>query len=85
MVVAKEAQVLIPTIDLFDMESEIKRLKKDLDSIRIRIGNISERLDNRQFLSKAPANVIKIEPDKFQGWIEEEEGIRRRVEELEQG
>ena len=55
MIVAGDAQIILPLDSLGDIEGEIKRANKELDALKKRIARSSEKLSNRGFVEKAPA------------------------------
>ena len=48
----------LPLADVLDLEAEATRLEKDIVGIEAEIKKISGKLDNINFLAKAPANVV---------------------------
>ena len=82
MVVEKATRVFLPLAGLFDFAGERQRLKSSLEDLRKRIGQIESRLQDDQFLSKAPPNVIDKERTRLSGWREEEANFLHRLEEL---
>ena len=84
MVVEKATRVFLPLAGLFDFAGERQRLQSSLEELRKRIGQIESRLENEQFLSKAPANVVEKERTRLSGWQEEESNLLQRLSELGQ-
>ena len=82
MVVEKATRVFIPLADLFDFDAERSRLESALGDLGKRIAQVEARLQNEQFLSKAPANVVEKERTRLSGWQEEESNLRQRLAEL---
>ena len=82
MVVEKATRVFLPLAGLFDFAGERQRLQSSLEDLRKRIGQIESRLQDDQFLSKAPPNVIDKERTRLSGWREEEANFLHRLEEL---
>jgi len=65
-VITDAARVYIPMDELVDREKELARLNKELESCRKDIEFISKKLDNENFVAKAPAPVIEAERSKLQ-------------------
>ena len=82
MVVEKATRVFLPLAGLFDFAGERHRLQSSLEELRKRIGQIESRLENEQFLSKAPADVVEKERTRLSGWREEEANFLHRLSEL---
>ena len=84
MVVEKATRVFLPLAGLFDFAGERQRLQSSLEELRKRIGQIESRLENKQFLSKAPPDVVEKERTRLSGWREEEANFLHRLGELGQ-
>ena len=84
MVVEKATRIFLPLAGLFDFAGERQRLQSSLEELRKRIGQIESRLENEQFLSKAPADVVEKERTRLSGWQEEESNLLQRLSELGQ-
>ena len=82
MVVSKNAEAYLPIAGLFDLDAERKRLSKELDELRGRARHVKARLDNRDFLSKAPTEVVERERQKLAQWQEREARIQERMARL---
>ena len=64
-VITDAARVYIPMDDLVDREKELARLAKERESCLKDIAFISKKLDNENFVAKAPAQVIETERAKL--------------------
>jgi valyl-tRNA synthetase len=58
-IVTSNAQIYIPTDELVDKEAELARLSKELESAEKQYSNAQTKLNNKNFMSKAPANVVE--------------------------
>jgi len=52
-------KIYIPLEGLIDIESERKRLEKKLIQIQKNLSSVSQRLENKNFKSKAPKDVVE--------------------------
>jgi len=52
------ADVGLPLADILDLDAEAARLKKDIGGVETEIKKISGKLDNPNFLAKAPDDVV---------------------------
>ena len=59
------ARVLIPYSEMVDKDKEIEKLNKELAAIEKDKKGLEGRLNNPQFLSKAPENVVNGEKEKL--------------------
>ncbi len=51
--------VLVPVSGLIDIEVELARVKSEITSIEKELTRVKGKLNNEQYLTKAPANVIE--------------------------
>jgi valyl-tRNA synthetase len=72
----------IPLGDLIDTEKECRRLATEADRLLQAIAGQEKKLDNQQFVSRAPAEVVQRERDKLDAWRDQVavlEGKRDRL------
>ena len=62
-IVLSEGEIFINLAGLIDIEKEIKRLKKEKEKIEKKLFQIERKLKNKEFLEKAPKEVV--EKEKF--------------------
>lgn len=65
LVVDDGVEVLLPQSGLLDKEKERSRLKKQVQKLEKDINVLQERLSNRNYVDKAPSNVIKDSQNKL--------------------
>ena len=65
VLVLKQTEVVIPMENMVDLETEKKRLKKEIDQCQAEIARLEARLKDKEFLTKAPAAVIDKERQKL--------------------
>lgn len=63
--VLKGAEVIIPMESMFDLETEKKRLRKEMEGVEGEIARLSAHLEDGAFLEKAPATVVEKEHQKL--------------------
>ena len=63
--VLKEAEVIIPMESMVDLEVERKRLQAEIEQSETDIARLETRLQDKAFLSKAPAAVVEKEQEKL--------------------
>ena len=57
-VVSGGIEVYIPLVGLIDIEKEKERLTKNLDQAIANLERLEKRLNNEDFISKAPENIV---------------------------
>ncbi|TET49476.1 MAG: valine--tRNA ligase [Dehalococcoidia bacterium] len=74
--------VVIPMSSMFDLEAERKRLQKETDQSQDEIARLKARLDNQEFLTKAPKSVIDKERQKLYTVIDRLERLKEQINKL---
>ncbi|OGD79157.1 MAG: valine--tRNA ligase [Candidatus Coatesbacteria bacterium RBG_13_66_14] len=62
--VAGDVELYVPLAGVVDFSAELERLFRDLDKVCERLGKVEKKLDDAQFRSKAPVEVVKGEEEK---------------------
>jgi valyl-tRNA synthetase len=63
-IVINNNEIFIPLKGVIDIEIEIERLNKQLDAYNGRLKNVNKKLNNENFVSRAPKDIIKNEQKK---------------------
>ena len=58
VLVLKEAEVVIPMETMVNLEAERKRLQKEIEQSQAEVARLEARLNDRAFLTKAPASIV---------------------------
>jgi len=74
--VLEDIEIFIPLAGVIDLEAEIQRLEKKVQKTEKDMIVINKKLNNADFIQKAPENIIKKEREK----IKELTDIRDRIE-----
>jgi valyl-tRNA synthetase len=77
VLVLRDADVVLPLGGMVDLDDEMRRLKKEIETCRNRIDNLRLRLSNEDFLSKSPSFVV----EKERGKLSESQGMMEKLEE----
>ncbi len=75
--VVKDVEVFVPLEDLIDLEAERQRLQKEVERITGLLDTVRRKLNNEQFVRKAPQEVVGRERSK-------EEELGQQLEKLNQ-
>lgn len=76
------AELLLPLSGLIDIEQEIKRLEKEVQTLTSEVERVEKKLGNPGFVSKAPAKVIEEERAKMADYSAKREKVLARIAEL---
>ena len=63
--VLTDTEVVIPMASMIDIETEIKRLQKEIEQNQVEVNRLEARLDDKAFLNKAPATVVDKEQNRL--------------------
>jgi valyl-tRNA synthetase len=74
--VLEDIEIFVPLTGVVDLEAEIKRLEKKLQKVEKDMIVINKKLNNSDFIQKAPVNIIEKEKEK----IKELTDIRDRIQ-----
>jgi valyl-tRNA synthetase len=64
MALAGEIKILIPLAGLIDKDAELARLEKEIGKIQSNLEKTEAKLNNSNFVDRAPANVVQVEKDR---------------------
>ncbi len=80
--VAGGVEVYMPLAGLVDIDQEISRLQKELETTRQEIKRAQGKLNNQGFVSKAPREIVAKEEEKLSSLKEKETMLQIRLKEL---
>ncbi|RMF19013.1 MAG: valine--tRNA ligase [Gammaproteobacteria bacterium] len=78
-------KVMVPLAGLIDVEAELARLDKEIQKLEKECQRLSGKLNNEKFVSKAPAEVVAKEREKFANAEDALNKLRAQREQLAQG
>jgi len=80
VLVLKQSEVFIPMGSMVDLEAEKKRLLKEIEQSQSEIAQLEARLNDREFLSKAPSAIVDKEQNKL---AEKKDKLERLKQQLD--
>jgi len=83
VLVLKETEVKIPMESMVDLEAERKRLGREVEQSQAEVARLEARLNNRDFLTRAPATVVDKERDKLGVVKDKLERLRQQLTRLQ--
>ncbi|MEJ1338788.1 MAG: valine--tRNA ligase, partial [Candidatus Sedimenticola sp. (ex Thyasira tokunagai)] len=78
-----EMKVLIPMAGLIDKAAELARLEKEIGKITSDMERISKKLENPNFVGKAPAAVVQKEKDKLADQQSALDNLQEQLEKIQ--
>ncbi len=79
------AEVFVPLAGVIDLDRERQRLESEASRLEELLSRTRERLENRQFLDKAPAEVVEREREKERSLAEQRERLTAKIRALAGG
>ena len=77
-----EMEILIPMADLIDVTAESERLNKELEKITKELARIVSKLENPNFINKAPQEVVEKENNKRNEWQHMAQQLQNKLVQL---
>ncbi len=86
----KSAAALAGAVSIFvsldgvvDFGKEIKRLEKELGKLGAELNGLSKKLNNEDFLEKAPPEVVQKVTRRYQGFLEKQQQLQSNLERIQ--
>ena len=76
------AQIMMPLEGLIRIEDEIARLEKELDRLQKEVDRLDKKLQNANFVDKAPEAVVQKEKDKRVDYVSQYDKVKEQIEHL---
>lgn len=80
--VASKAEIFMPIEDLIDFDKEMDRLLKERDRLEKELARANGKLSNRNFVEKAPANIVEEERGKLVKYKDMMDKVLGQIEHL---
>jgi valyl-tRNA synthetase len=81
--VVQGLELFLPLEGLIDISTEIGRLEKQITDMEGRLNAVSRKLDNENFVNRAPENVVTHERKKQEGYQSDLHKLRENLEALQ--
>lgn len=72
-------EIYLPLAGMVDLDSEVRRLQRELEHVENGIANSRKLLSNEGFTAKAPAEVVQKERDKLMGLQQQADKLHERL------
>ncbi|MGI6064886.1 MAG: valine--tRNA ligase [Bacillota bacterium] len=80
--VVKGVEIFLPLKGLIDLDKEITRVEKEISNMEKELSRLAGKLNNQNFLSKAPAEVVEKERTKAREYEAKKETLLERLKML---
>ena len=77
-------KIYLPMADLMDLAKEKDRLRHEIEKLEEEVLRLEKKLDNENFVNKAPAAVVDAEREKLESYRRQKEETRVSLENLEE-
>ena len=81
-IVTEKARIFIPLADMIDLDKERQRLEKERENAISEISRVKGKLENENFVSRAPEAVVNAEREKLAKYEEKLAGIEQALAQL---
>jgi len=85
VLVLKESEVVIPMESMVNLEIERKRMQKEIEATQAEMARLEARLDDRAFLTKAPAAIVDKERQKLYTLTDKLERLKQKSLDFREG
>ena len=80
--VVENLEIFVPLKGLIDIEQEIKRLEKQVSDMQGRLNAVSKKLENKNFVDRAPSEIIAHERTKFEDYKQQLDKLKENLKSL---
>ncbi|MEK0398692.1 valine--tRNA ligase [Tetragenococcus halophilus] len=77
------ANIYLPLAGLINIDEELNRLEKELEKWNQEVARVKNKLANERFVANAPAEVVQSERDKQKDYLEKQQTVKERIEQLQ--
>jgi valyl-tRNA synthetase len=80
--VRSHVEVFVPLEGLLDIDLEIERIRKEMARLEETAGFLGKKLRNRDFLSRAPKDIVAKEKEKYDDCMKKMERIKENLQKM---
>lgn len=80
--VVSGAEIYLPLAGLIDIDKELVRLEKELAKLQSEVDRVQKKLNNANFISRAPEHVVEEERVKERDYMDKRDKVLARINEL---
>jgi len=80
--VVEDATIFVSLEGIIDFKKEIQRLEKEINKLNNELTKISKKLNNEDFLSKAPEHVVEKVKEKHEAFIQKQQKLQMNLDKI---
>ncbi len=80
--IVQGAAIYVPLEGILDLSKEIQRMEKEIGKLNGELSGISKKLNNDDFLGKAPADIIDKVKEKYTTLSEKQQNLQKNLDKL---
>jgi valyl-tRNA synthetase len=80
--VVEDATIFVSLEGIIDFKQEIQRLEKEINKLTPELTKISKKLNNEDFLSKAPEHVVEKAKEKHEAFIQKQQNLQMHLDKI---
>ena len=82
-IVINDIEIFVPLSNLIDIDKEINRLKDKIKDYEGRMNSVKKKIDNENFIKRAPKEIVKHEKNKFINYQNNYNKLKENLDNLE--
>ena len=80
--VVEDATIFVSLEGIIDFKQEIQRLEKEINKLASELTKVSKKLNNEDFLKKAPEHVVKKVKEKHETFIQKQQKLQMNLDKI---
>ena len=82
-IVINDIEIFVPLSNLIDIDKEVNRLKDKIKDYEGRMNSVKKKIDNENFIKRAPKEIVKNEKNKFINYQNNYNKLKENLDNLE--
>ena len=82
-IVINDIEIFVPLSNLIDIDKEVNRLKDKIKDYEGRMNSVKKKIDNENFIKRAPKEIVKHEKNKFINYQNNYNKLKENLDNLE--
>jgi valyl-tRNA synthetase len=82
--IVEDATIFVSLENIIDFAKETKRLEKEINKLAKELAVVSKKLDNKNFINKAPTQVVEEVKEKHRIFVEKQEKLQSHLDKIKE-